>query len=235
MAGVFPPGQKLFFPPGIISLMTQDLIHELEKKLQQPLPGRPAQLEMAHITRQLYRDAPSDARQAAVLAVLFQKDERWHTILIERNANDRDHHAGQISFPGGKFEPEDSLLSNTALRETEEEIGLPGDKVRLLGRLTDLYIPVSNFQVHPFVGFINFSPSYRLQEEEVQSVFEVPLEHFTLPQVRKRTDIQIARQLLLKNVPYFDIEGKVLWGATAMIISELNTLISNYFAHERTE
>lgn len=215
--------------------MIPHFIHDLEGKLQQPLPGRPAQLEMAHITRQLYRDAPAGARQAAVLAVLFRKDGRWHTILIERNANDKDHHAGQISFPGGKFEPEDSLLSNTALRETEEEIGLPGDKVRLLGKLTDLYIPVSNFQVHPFIGFINFTPSYHLQLDEVQDVLEVPLEHFTLPQVRKRTDIRIAPQLLLKNVPYFDIEGKVLWGATAMIISELCYLLANYFPADRTE
>lgn len=205
--------------------MLQNFISELEKKFQIPLPGRDAQLRMAHVTRRLYVEAPTGARQAAVLATLFQKEDHWHVVLIERNANDRDHHAGQISFPGGKAEPDDSSLLITALRETEEEIGIPRQNVKILGSLTDMYIPVSNFQVHPFVGYLDHPPVYRLQEEEVSGVLEVPLDIFHQKDLRKTTDIPVSKQLTLKNVPYFDIHGKILWGATAMIMNELVELM----------
>jgi len=205
--------------------MPQNFIHQLQQKLQLPLPGRDAQLKMAHITRRLYVEAPKEARQAAVLAAFFQKNDDWHLVFIERNANDRDQHGGQISFPGGKFEPEDGNMLNTALRETEEEVGILKNEVKILGGLTDLYIPVSNFQVHPFVGYLDYPPDYRLQKEEVNSVFEVPLAVFHGSGVRKTTDIRISRLLTLKNVPYFDLDGKILWGATAMIMSELLELV----------
>lgn len=206
--------------------MPHNFIHELQQKLQRPLPGRDAQLKMAHITRRLYVEAPAEARQAAVLAPLFQKKDEWHVVLIERNANDRDHHGGQISFPGGKFEPDDGTMLNTALREVEEEIGIPKNEVKVLGSLTDLYIPVSNFQVHPFVGYLERRPSYLLQLEEVQAVLEIPLDTFREESVRKTTDIRISRQLTLKNVPFFDVDGKILWGATAMMMSELLEIIN---------
>ena len=206
--------------------MSQNFIHELERKLQLPLPGRDAQLKMAHITRRLYVEAPKEARQAAVLATLFQKNEDWHVVLIERNASDRDHHGGQISFPGGKYEPSDETMLHTALRETEEEIGISKKDVKILGGLTDLYIPVSNFQVHPFVGYLDYQPVYRLQEEEVSAVLEAPLTVFHQNNIRKTTDIRISRQLTLRNVPYFDVEGKILWGATAMMMSELVELLT---------
>ncbi len=207
--------------------MPEKFILDLERKLQGPLPGRESQLKMAHITRRLYVEAPDGARQAAVLAALFQKNSEWHVVLIERNANDRDHHGGQISFPGGKYEPTDPSLLDTALREAEEEVGLSQKEVNVLGRLTDLYIPVSNFQVHPFVGYLTRPPAYCLQAEEVSAVLEVPLSAFCRQETSKTTDIRIAPQLTLKNVPYFDVNGKVLWGATAMILHELVDLVKN--------
>jgi 8-oxo-dGTP pyrophosphatase MutT (NUDIX family) len=204
-----------------IVLAMQHFIQHLENKLKSPLPGRVAQLKMAHITRRLYVSKPTDARQAGVLALLFPKNEAWYVVLIERNANDRDRHGGQISFPGGKFEPQDKTMLHTALRETEEEVGIPQNEVRVLGSLTDLYIPVSNFQVHPFVGWLEAPPDYRLQTEEVSAVIETPLSHFLNPDARRTTNIPVNESLTLKNVPYFDVEGKTLWGATAMILSEL--------------
>jgi 8-oxo-dGTP pyrophosphatase MutT (NUDIX family) len=201
--------------------MIPTFIRQLEDRLAATLPGMEAQRKMAHITRHLYTAAPTTARQAAVMALLFRDISEWRIVLIERNRNDRDHHAGQIGFPGGKAELSDTCLQHTALRETEEEIGVSADSIRVIGRLSDLYIPVSNFQVHPFVGYLDTAPSYVLQPEEVQHAFDVPFDLFFRPERRKLTDIRLAPRLTLKNVPYFDVEGKVLWGATAMIISEL--------------
>ena len=202
-------------------------IQNLKEKLTQPLPGRNAQLKMAHVTRRQYVIAPDNARQAAVMATLFPKNEEWHVVLIERNANDRDHHGGQISFPGGKVEPADTSLLHTALRETEEEVGIAQQKVNVLGGLSELYIPVSNFQVHPFIGFLDHQPAYTIQEEEVHQVIEVPLSHFQNPATLQIKDVRINKHLSLKNVPYFDVKGKVLWGATAMMMSELMAVIGS--------
>lgn len=206
--------------------MHDDFIRRLQQKLRQPLPGREAQFKMAHITRRMYVSAPQEARKAGVMATLFSKQGAWHLVLIERNPNDRDHHGGQISFPGGKFEAEDKTLLNTALREAEEEVGIARQDIQVLGGLTDLYIPVSNFEVHPFVGYLDYQPAYKPQEEEVSAVLEVPLSIFRNPTILRTTDIRITRSLTLKNVPYFDIGGKVLWGATAMILSELLEVIN---------
>ncbi|MBI5916634.1 MAG: CoA pyrophosphatase [Bacteroidetes bacterium] len=200
--------------------MTESIM-KLQDRLRQPLPGLEAHLRMAHATRRLYGGAPNGARQAAVLLALFLKNGEEHLIFIERNANDRDQHGGQISFPGGKAEPTDSSMLDTALREAEEEVGILKKDVKILGGLTDLYIPVSNFQVHPFVGYLDRPPEFSLQAEEVNEVLEFPLSHFENPDHRRVTNIRINSQLTLKNVPCFDLRGRVLWGATAMILSEL--------------
>lgn len=202
-----------------------ELIEKIERRLQNPLPGRAAQLKMAHVTRQRYVDAPTDARQAAVLMALFPKNDEWHIVLIERNANDRDQHGGQLSFPGGKVEPTDITLMDTALREAEEEIGIAKQQVKVLASLTNLYIPVSNFQVHPFLGYLETAPIYQVQAEEVSQVLEIPLSHFQRPAIRLTTDIQVNQYITLKNVPYFQLQKHVLWGATAMMLNELLEMI----------
>lgn len=203
------------------------LIEKIEKRLNAPLPGRDAHLRMAHITRRHYVEAPAGAKQAAVLMTLFPKNEEWHILLIERNANDRDQHAGQLGFPGGKAELSDGTMLATALRETEEEVGIARGQVKILGNLTGIYIPVSNFQVHPFLGYLNAQPAYQLQASEVNDVLEVPLSHFQLPSTKRVTDIRINPQITLKNVPYFDLHGQVLWGATAMMLNELLEIIGD--------
>lgn len=197
------------------------LIKHLFERLKRPLPGRNAQLKMAHVTRSRYISAPAHARQAGVFATLFPKDDEWHLVLIERNPNDNDRHGGQISFPGGKAEPEDDSMLDTALRETEEEVGIERGSIQVLGRLSELYIPVSNFQVHPFVGFLDYQPDYRIQASEVKKVIEVPVSHFHQDATKGTTDIRINQHLSLKNVPYYKVDDKILWGATAMMVSEL--------------
>jgi len=197
-------------------------IKNIAKKLEQPLPGQEAQFRMAHIARRNAAQTPPNARQAAVLALFFPKNANWHLVFIERDAsNPNDRHGGQISFPGGKYEEGDQTLENTALREAHEEVGVDAQKVTLLGALTSLYIPVSNFQVNPFVGVADYEPTFSPQIEEVSSILEVPFYLLQDQDIQKVTNLQISHNLSLQGVPYFDVFGKVLWGATAMMLSEL--------------
>lgn len=184
---------------------------------------------MAHSSRTSFKDAvPEDARQAGVLALFYPRDEAWHLVLIEREShNPRDRHRGQISFPGGGVEAQDRSLADTALREAEEEVGIAASSVRLLGGLSSLYIPVSNFEVHPFVGFVETKPSFNPQPKEVHAVLEVAFHHFQEPKHRGHTTVTVADTLKIPNVPYFDVHGKVVWGATAMILSELLEVYGN--------
>ncbi|HMQ47313.1 MAG TPA: CoA pyrophosphatase [Saprospiraceae bacterium] len=195
---------------------------QLEQRLKGKLPGIEAQYRMAHAVRQRVVEAPENAMLASVLALFYPKDEAWHLVLIERtSSNPNDRHSGQISFPGGKKDLEDSSLAHTALREAEEEVGVLQDQIHLLGRLTELYIPVSNFIVHPFVGITYQQPFFRHQESEVSAILEVPFRLFMEPGIRQAADIRVQNGMLLKDVPIFKVQGKVVWGATAMILSEL--------------
>ncbi len=202
-------------------------IDNLRARLRHPLPGRAAQYEMASLRRlQELGDMPlppADARVACVLHLLHRRDEHdeWRTVLIQRTANPRDRHSGQISFPGGRWEESDGPdLAAAALREAHEEIGVSPLEVELLGRLTELYIPVSNFVVHPFVGRLLGAPVFRPQPGEVEKILTPPLSLFREPDQRKKTDLSVGQGILIRDVPYFDVDGHVLWGATAMILSE---------------
>ena len=202
--------------------MQDSFIQAISDQLRQPLPGREAQFEMAHVVRQQAADPSPDARQAGVLALFYPHQSDWHLVFIERQPHHgHDRHAGQISFPGGKFETTDPSFEDTALRETEEEVGVPVNTIQIMGKLTELYIPVSNFQVHPYVGFTESRPAFVPDVAEVRSILEVPFGHLANPAVRQHTDLQLASNITLKRVPYFNVEGKVLWGATAMMVSEL--------------
>jgi 8-oxo-dGTP pyrophosphatase MutT (NUDIX family) len=197
-------------------------IDRLSTALANPLPGREAQFIMAHPRRYHEVTVPDGAKLAAVLALFVPKDGEWQVVFIERvSNNERDKHKGQISFPGGKFEEGDQTTARTALREAQEEVGIVAEDVQLLGKLSEIYIPVSNFKVQPHVGFLPYQPSYQLQLEEVDDAFEVPFSHFLNPAIRKVATIPLGNNLSLPDTPYFDLNGKVLWGATAMMMSEL--------------
>lgn len=203
-------------------------IANLNDSLQQPLPGRSAQYKMAHAVRRSPPDPPADAFKAGVLALFYPKHDDWHIVLIERGSdNPKDRHKGQISFPGGRYEESDGDLSVTALREAEEEVGANAAAIQLLGPLTDLYIPVSNFVVHPYVGFLEERPDFVPQVSEVHAILEVPYRKLQDPKTVDRIDLKITEQLTLRKVPYFNIEGKIVWGATAMMLNELITLTRN--------
>jgi 8-oxo-dGTP pyrophosphatase MutT (NUDIX family) len=174
---------------------------------------------------------PENAKLAGVMALFYPKEGEWQMVLIERQSFDeRDQHKGQISFPGGKFDPSDADLSSTAIRETQEEIGVFSQYIQMLGSLTPIYIPVSNFHVFPYIGLMNFAPIFKPQWSEVKEIIEIPILDLLNPANQKLSDIQIHKDFVLNDVPCFNMKEKIIWGATAMIISEIADLISPYKA-----
>ena len=126
------------------------MIDQLRTQLQLALPGRPAQYKMAHAVRVNYPTPPPDARIACVLNLLYPKNDEWYLVLIERmSLYKNDRHSGQISFPGGGLETSDSSLEAGALREAKEEIGVHSEDIEILGSLTDIYIPVTQYVCEP--------------------------------------------------------------------------------------
>ncbi len=158
------------------------------------------------------------------MAILVEKATGWNLVYMERTArHPDDKHAGQISFPGGKKEDDESILA-CALRETFEEIGIEQTEYEIMGQLSELYIPVSDFLVYPFLAIAKKELSYTLEEEEVAEIMEIPLDHLMNPSTLRKKDIHLGARTI-KDVPYFDLYGKTLWGATAMISSEILALI----------
>jgi 8-oxo-dGTP pyrophosphatase MutT (NUDIX family) len=201
------------------------LIASIKDKFQDPLPGKEAQLKMAPVTRARMMEMDIDlrkARKAAVLILLFA-DPVVKTVLIQRQAYDGIH-SNQVSFPGGKYETSDGTLKHTALRETCEEIGIRQEEIEVIGKLSELYIPPSNFNVQPYVGFVKEKPSFKPDNMEVKKVISVPLNILTDETIKDFRPIETSYQQRVK-VPCFMIDGHIVWGATAMIISELVALI----------
>lgn len=200
-------------------------IKYLEERLQQPLPGLDAQLRLAPITRQnelKKMKSPTHAKQSAVLALLFPKNEDVGILLIKR-AIDQTVHSGQISFPGGKKEKTDHSLQETALRETFEEIGIEAGKISIIGSLSKLYIPPSNFDVYPFVGYVKTNPELHTNYE-VESILKVSLNELTNPDSIEVKTVN-GRDGNVYEVPCYFIQNEIIWGATAMMISELTSII----------
>jgi len=206
--------------------MPLDLKKALKQRLLEPLPGIEAQYEMAHMKRAKVKPEdldPDQFRKSAVLLLIYEKQNEFYLPLTERHSYPGVHSA-QISLPGGKYEENDQTLWKTALRECDEEIGIRED-IELLGALTPVYIPVSNFIVYPYVGFydgmdIRFSPA----QSEVKSILELKLANLKDPGIIKQTTVEPSPGVKIKT-PYFDVQGKIVWGATAMILNECKYLL----------
>jgi 8-oxo-dGTP pyrophosphatase MutT (NUDIX family) len=182
------------------------------------LPGRDAQAKMSPRGRPGKTDIKDfPCREAAVLALLHQTAAGPAVVLIERPAHLRKH-PGQIAFPGGRREEGETRLQ-AAVRETHEEVGVPEDRFEVLGALTPLYIPPSGFCVFPFVGWATDLPEFVLDPGEVAAAFSAPLAAFV---DGPRDLIDIPK--LERMVPAFLFEGRRVWGATAMMLSELAEL-----------
>ncbi len=192
------------------------------------LPGEAFHLKMAPIQRILElkmkaREMES-AKKAAVLCLFYPKGDSTHFVLILRKTY-KGVHSAQIGFPGGKYENNDSSLEETALRETEEEVGVDQNNVEVLKELTEIYIPPSNFFVQPYLGIVHTTPEFIPQEDEVEAILEVPLAEFLDPKnlVTQTLSTSYAKEI---SVPAFELQGHVVWGATAMMLNEVRELVT---------
>jgi len=202
-----------------------NFIEKIQQRLSEPLPGKEHQRLMAPALRGKEKPSSTSPTVACVLVLLFPKNDEWHLALMQRVPHEKDKHSGQISFPGGRLEESDSSLEFCALREAEEEVGVPIDDVTVIGQLSEMFIPVSNFQVYPFVGFVKNTPTFIPQPSEVQNIIEVPIEMLKDISNQKTIDYRVRKNIVLKNTPYFDFFGKMVWGATAMMLNEFRSVV----------
>ncbi len=201
-------------------------ITTLQKKLQNPLPAEDAHILLAPPFRfakeNLAKFVPNETtRTSAVLILLYPHQNSIFFPLMQR-PNNSGVHSGQISLPGGKKEESDEDFLATALRETEEEIGVIVPKNNFLGELSPLYIPPSNFLVYPQVAFLDKRPDF-LPNDEVAELLELDILDFVKNDYLKTKVIEAS--YMKGEMPYYDVLHKTLWGATAMILSELKTII----------
>ena len=190
-----------------------------------PLGGLEAQFLLAPKLRLQYDEqkiAANNSKRAAVLALLYPNEQEQTTILLIQRASYIGIHSGQISFPGGKFDKKDFSLKHTALRETFEEVGIFPDSVNIFKELTNVYIPPSNFLATPFLGFVDCKPNFILNHE-VSKIIEIL--HSDLMDEKNITSVILDTSYMKKaEVPCFKIQDCIIWGATAMMLSEIKEL-----------
>ncbi|RUA16288.1 MAG: CoA pyrophosphatase [Clostridia bacterium] len=204
-------------------------IKEIREALAGPLPGLRGQALMAPGYRPLdqksYEEGSKTCRRAAVLLLLYPLNDQLYTVLTERQRT-LSSHPGQVSLPGGSRDGGETV-TETAIREAYEEIGVNPETVEILGRLTHIYIRPSHFCIQIVVGYAANPPQWRPNPDEVECLLEVPLSRFFDPNLR-RTEI-IHRQERDWLVPYFAINDLQVWGATAMALGEFVTLLSENY------
>ena len=159
-------------------------------------------------------------RWAGVMAVFYPNTKGETTLVLILRKTYKGVHSNQVGFPGGKAEAFDESIKHTALRETEEEVGLPQSEINVVKKLTKLYIPPSNFWVQPFIGYVEQTPVFTKEDAEVEAILEVPLEEFLADKsvITQRIDTSYGTML---DVPAFYLSEHVVWGATAMMLSEV--------------
>lgn len=197
----------------------------LKNEILKGLPGTEVQWQMASSDRMKInfpRIPGKNVQVAAVLILLYPDKGSIYTVFIQRPEYNGVH-GGQISFPGGRKEPSDENIIQTATREAKEEIGVDPGKISVIGTLNPLFIPVSNMLVTPVVGWTEKKPVFNNQPEEVVFLFEADIKELLDPSIVKTKPVEIGGEMV--EIKYFDYEGNVIWGATAMILHELLTII----------
>ncbi len=206
-----------------------EIIYFLEKRLKGTKPGAFAHNQMKPT---LANGSPisikhtSPPKKGAVLILINNINGEACFPLIQRPTYEGVH-SGQIALPGGKYEPSDDDLFQTALRETEEEIGIAQQEIEVIGALSQFYVAASNYDVLPVVGRMNAAPSFRLDQREVEEVINPKLAALTNRANRKKKELLVRGNVKLDS-PYFDLEGKVVWGATAMMLSEFEAILGEF-------
>lgn len=204
----------------------EEFLSVIPKISNLPLPGKEAQFAMAPMERvkQLTDTdiASLNPRQAAVMALFYEKNEETYLVLILRKTY-KGVHSNQVGFPGGKVEKNDIDLLDTALRETFEEVGIPQESVNFVKTLTNIYIPPSNFWVQSFIGYSTQKLTFIPQEEEVEAIIEVPLKEL-IDKTSVNTKRITTPYMTDKEVPVFILQDYAVWGATAMMLNEVKAL-----------
>ncbi len=203
-------------------------IHQLKKELLQTLPGESSHRKMIPPGREQF---PSDSdiyqtKNSSVLVLFYPKDNELFLCLIKRPGTMK-HHAGQIAFPGGKVEETDLNVVDTALREANEEVGLDREKVTILGTLSNLFISASNFYVTPVVAWASSQPSFQIDPNEVDNLIHFPINKFLTSKSIQKEEIETYTGKI--TVACIKFEGETIWGATAMILSELIDVINRFY------
>lgn len=199
-------------------------IQLLEGRLHGEKPGLQAQLRMVPDPRtgdKTYQEAGDTCLRAGVLVLIYPREGRQHLVLTRRTSQVA-HHQAQISFPGGQMDENESA-GETALREAAEELAIAPAMVRIIGKLTPLYIPPSNYCIYPIVAVAESRPDFRPSPHEVDEVIEVPLTHLLDARNIKREKWPLRGMDV--TVPYYFFRGNKIWGATAMVLAELLDLI----------
>lgn len=201
----------------------------IPKILKQQLPAANAHFLMAPAERKLSLDPgyyiANNPRQSAVMMLFYPKNDITHLVLIKRNEYEGVHSA-QISFPGGKAEKADKDLAETALRETYEEIGVPPAQIEVLMPFSKLYIPPSNFLVFPFLGLAAAEPQFKPNAYEVKEIIELPIEVLLDESVITQVEMKTS-YAGITIVPAFRFNENIVWGATAMMLSELKETLKS--------
>ena len=202
---------------------------EISSKIKKSqLPGIESQIKLSPPFRrgliEQHREAMKHAKKAGVMALFYPNNQQsTNLVLILRNTY-KGVHSAQVGFPGGRLEQEDRNMEETALRETEEEIGVPKNRIKVLRAMTELYIPPSNFKVYPFMGLIDEYPLFRKQDSEVKDIIEISVEDFLNDEHVIDVEVMTSLKKELK-VPAFKWQEHIVWGATAMMLSEIKDLL----------
>lgn len=201
-------------------------LNTIPKIQKASLPAIQSHLKMAPMDRlkmhKLWDYSKLSPKKAGVMALFYPKGSETYMVLILRSANGV--HSSQISFPGGKYEAEDVLLLNTAKRETFEEIGIAVDDIYIVKELSQLYVPPSNFLISPFLGYLKHEPLFAPCSNEVAEIIEVSLSEFMNTQ-SANFNVKASYSDFV-GVPAYKMNDQVVWGATAMILSELKDVLS---------
>ena len=199
---------------------------EIIEALKRELPGADSHKKMLPKNRKLKIPGKGEltVKKSSVLMLLFPDNGEIKMCLIKRPVHMK-HHAGQIAFPGGRIEKDETALE-TALRESQEEIGIEPDIIKILGTLSELYVEVSGFLIYPFVGWLDKKPTFRINKNEVEKIILFPVfNHYAVHEWVELDTIKGNQQ-----VPCLIYNSEIIWGATAMILSEFYDVTNHLHA-----
>lgn len=206
----------------------RDFEKRIVKVTKMDLPGEAVQFKMAPVERlqelkQIAKER-NTAKHAGVMSLFYPSEDFETRLILILRKTYKGVHSAQVGFPGGKLEDEDNTIQDAALRETEEEVGVPRNAISVLKKLTEIYIPPSNYFVQPFLGITTQVPRFIAEEAEVEALIEVELKDFM-------NDANICLQTLSTSyatsieVPAFNLNGHIVWGATAMMLNEVREML----------